>query len=98
MTGFLRVPRDGVYAFYTVSDDGSKLYLGDVEVVNNDGLHGKREKYGAVALGAGLHAIRVTYFERTGNDALEVGYEGPGIEKQSLPAGVLYRAGCPADR
>ena len=98
MTGFVTVPRDGVYTFYTASDDGSKLFIGDALVVNNDGLHGKREKYGAVALAAGLHAIRVTFFDRTGDDALEVSYEGPGIEKQSLPASVLYRAAPPADR
>lgn len=27
-TGFLRVPRDGLYVFYTTSDDGSRLFVG----------------------------------------------------------------------
>lgn len=89
-SGFVKVPQDGVYTFYTASDDGSRLYIGDVEVVNNDGLHGKRTKRGAIALGAGLHAIRVTHFERGGDDTLEVRYEGPGIEKTVIPADSLF--------
>lgn len=28
-TGFLEVPRDGLYAFYTTSDDGSRLFVGE---------------------------------------------------------------------
>ena len=28
-TGFLEVPRDGLYTFYTASDDGSRLFVGD---------------------------------------------------------------------
>ncbi len=87
--GYLRVPTDGVYTFYTASDDGSKLYIHDDEVVNNDGLHGKRERFGAVALKAGLHPIKVTYFERGGDDELDVFYEGPGINRQVIPANVL---------
>ncbi|HEY5296671.1 MAG TPA: ATP-binding protein [Verrucomicrobiae bacterium] len=28
-TGFLKVPRDGLYTFYTTSDDGSRLFIGE---------------------------------------------------------------------
>ena len=28
-TGFLEVPRDGLYTFYTTSDDGSRLFVGE---------------------------------------------------------------------
>jgi hypothetical protein len=27
-TGYLTVPRDGLYTFYTSSDDGSQLFIG----------------------------------------------------------------------
>ncbi|HUU82083.1 MAG TPA: glycoside hydrolase family 38 C-terminal domain-containing protein [Phycisphaerae bacterium] len=90
--GFVEVPRDGVYTFHTASDDGSSLYIGDVEIVDNDGLHGLRERSGQIALKAGLHPIRVTYFERTGGDGLEVRYQGPGIDKQTIPPDALYHA------
>ncbi|MGD2109014.1 MAG: glycoside hydrolase family 38 C-terminal domain-containing protein [Phycisphaerae bacterium] len=91
-SGFLKVPIDGVYTFYTASDDGSKLSIDDVEVVNNDGLHGKRERFGETALRAGLHPIKVTFFERGGDDELEVSYEGPGIERTVIPSDVLFHA------
>lgn len=89
-TGFIRVPATGVYAFFTSSDDGSRLYLGDSLVVDNDGLHGMEEKRGVIALSAGLHPIRVTFFEKTGGDGLEVSYQSEKIEKQRIPNAVLW--------
>ncbi|MDZ7386493.1 MAG: alpha-L-fucosidase [candidate division KSB1 bacterium] len=89
-TGFLRVPRDGVYRFFTVSDDGSSLSIAGQLVVDNDGLHSALERSGAIALAAGFHPITVTFFERTGGDVLQVLWTGPGIEKQPIPAEVLF--------
>jgi len=31
-TGFLQVPRDGFYTFYTTSDDGSRLFVGETSL------------------------------------------------------------------
>ncbi|MBD0254853.1 MAG: hypothetical protein ICV83_03965, partial [Cytophagales bacterium] len=90
-TGFVQVPADGVYAFFTSSDDGSKLSIGDQEVVNNDGLHGMVEKSGNIALKAGLHAITVTFFEQGGGEGLEVRYAGPNLGKQLIPDAALFR-------
>ena len=89
-TGFIRIPTDGVYAFYTDSDDGSSLSIDGSTVVNNDGLHGMKEVKGVVALAAGLHAIRVDFFQKSGGVDLKVSYEGPVTEKQQLPAAMLY--------
>ena len=90
-TGYVEVPSTGIYTFHTESDDGSRLYIGDALVVDNDGLHGMREGVGRIALAAGRHPIRVTYFERTGGDDLVVSYEGPGVRKQPIPAGALTK-------
>jgi alpha-L-fucosidase len=89
-SGFIRVPEDGVYAFYTDSDDGSRLYVDDVLVVDNDGLHGMREERGEIALAAGLHPVRVIFFEKTGNEDLKVYYKGPKLEKQLIPDASLF--------
>jgi alpha-L-fucosidase len=89
-TGFIRVPATGVYAFFTSSDDGSRLYISDSLVVNNDGLHGMEEKRGVIAIAAGLHPIRVTFFEKTGGDGLVVSYQSEKIEKQQIPNTVLW--------
>ena len=90
--GFLRVARDGVYTFSVASDDGSRLYVGDTLVVDNDGLHGLRWRSGQVALKAGPHAISVIFFERTGDEDLKVYYEGPDITRQPIPPAALCHA------
>lgn len=88
-TGTLQVPKSGRYTFYTASDDGSRFYIGDSLVVDNDGLHGMREKSGARNLSAGAHPISVTYFDNGGGDGLVVSWSGPGIDKQKIPADKL---------
>jgi hypothetical protein len=96
-TGYIKIATAGQYTFYTKSDDGSMLYIGDWEgnggpltlVVNNDGLHGAQEASGTINLNPGLCGIMVTFFEKTGGDVLDVSYAGPGITKQIIPANVL---------
>ena len=90
-TGYIRVLTAGDYIFYTASDDGSKLYIGDTVVVNNDGPHGVEEKSGIIGFRAGYHPITVTMFHGGGNEVLEVRYEGPGIIKTLIPDNVLSR-------
>ena len=90
-TGYLDAPTGGVYVFYTESDDGSRLYIGDRLVVDNDGPHPPIERRGFISLCAGKHPIRVTFFEANGEESLTVSYEGPGIEKQEIPTRTLSR-------
>ncbi len=88
--GFIKVSEDGIYTFYTESDDGSRLYLGHKMIVDNDGFHGMREEKGQVALKAGFHPIKVTFFEGEIEEGLIVRYKGPTLKKQELPSGVLF--------
>ncbi len=90
-TGYVDVPSDGSWTFYTSSDDGSELFIDGGQVVFNDGLHGNQEQAGILSLTAGYHAIVVTMFERGGNEVLNVSWEGPGVSKQAISSGVLFR-------
>ncbi|MBD2752274.1 PA14 domain-containing protein [Spirosoma validum] len=90
-TGYINVPTDGVYSFYTSSDDGSKLFIGTTEVVNNDGGHAEQERSGTIGLKAGVHAITILYYEGPGDQALTVRYAGPGLGKQVIPASAFWR-------
>jgi alpha-L-fucosidase len=87
---FVSAPARGVYSFFTESDDGSRLSVDDSLVVDNDGLHGMSEKRGVVALEAGLHALHVAYFNKTGGAGLGVSWRGPGFEKSPLPGAALF--------
>jgi len=90
-TGFIEVPRDDTYTFYTTSDDGSQLSIGEIVVVDNDGLHAARERSGEIELSAGKHPLTVTSFEKFGEETLSVSLEGGGLSKQVLPATRLFR-------
>ncbi|WP_310587739.1 PA14 domain-containing protein [Fibrella rubiginis] len=93
-TGYINVPADGQYTFYTYSDDGSKLYIGTTEVVNNDFGHAEQERAGTIGLKAGRHAISIPYLQGGGGKALSVSYSGPGIGKQVIPASAFFRVGA----
>jgi len=90
-TGFIEVPQDDTYTFYTTSDDGSQLSIGETVVVDNDGLHAARERSGEIELSAGKHPLTVTFFEKFGEETLSVSLEGGGLSKQVLPATSLFR-------
>jgi alpha-L-fucosidase len=89
-TGYIKIPEDAVYTFYTDSDDGSQLFIGDKLVVNNDGLHGTAQKKGLIPLSAGFHPIRIKYFNKTGGLELKVYIEGSGMKKQLIQNEMLF--------
>ncbi len=96
-TGFVDVPELDIYTFFTESDDGSRLLIGDTVVVDNDGLHGMQERSGQIALQPGLHALRVEFFEAGGGAGLIASIQGGGIDKVAITRPRLQRLGCAAD-
>ncbi|MEN0006677.1 MAG: family 16 glycoside hydrolase, partial [Bacteroidota bacterium] len=64
--GLIRISKDNNYVFRLISDDGSRLFIGDVEVVNHDGYHGTSAMDGEVALKAGFHPFRLEFFQGLG--------------------------------
>lgn len=85
-TGFVDIPEEGTWTFYTTSDDGSHLWINGKHVVDNGGTHAPQERSGKIDLGAGRHSIVVTMFEGGGGEKLEVAWEGPGHSKGAIPA------------
>jgi alpha-mannosidase len=84
LTGFLLAPQDGLYTLHLWSDDGSALYLGDQKLIDNDGLHGRAEGRMEAALAQGWHPMTVIFFQHLGGIALELWWEGPGIDLQPV--------------
>lgn len=57
------IEKPGVYRFALVSDDGSRMYVDDREIIDNDGIHAAQRRNGNVELSGGIHQIRVSYFQ-----------------------------------
>lgn len=72
--GYIQIQETGIYSFYLTCDDGGILYIGEKEVVNNDGLHSAIQKTGQVALQKGLHPFRLAFIEGGGGYKLELKY------------------------
>lgn len=72
----LNVPQEGSWDFVLLNDDGAVLYVDDVQVIDNDGLHVSDAVMGTVSnLTKGVHNIRLRYFQGPGNGALMLGWK-----------------------
>jgi hypothetical protein len=66
-TGRFWIDKPGKYQFSLVSDDGSKLYIDNKTVIDNDGGHPPIGVIETVKLRGGIHSIRVSYFQGPGD-------------------------------
>lgn len=84
LTGILYIPNPtGTVDFTLKSDDGSKLFIDDILVIDNDGLHAPVTVSGSIFLEACIHRIEIQFFENTGRSLLEVQIRLPGDTKYS---------------
>lgn len=80
VTTTLTVTNGGDYTFNTRTDDGFRLYVTDssgttTEVIEFDSLHGPTDRSGAINLAPGDYEVVMIYFERGGQNVMEVGIE-----------------------
>ncbi|MDX1946047.1 MAG: PA14 domain-containing protein [Pirellulaceae bacterium] len=90
--GTIKLEKDGDYRFLIGSDDGSRLWIDDKIVLDNDGIHPYEQKRKAMKMKAGLHTFAVEYFEKGGGEELAVDFEGPGTTQQPLASIVTAPA------
>src|SRR5687767_10019793 len=89
-TGTLRVEKAGEDAFFTTSDDGSRLYIGGMGVIDNGGVHAMTEKAGKAQLAAGDHEIKIEFFQGGGEAGCRAEWQPPGAGRQPIPAKSLF--------
>jgi hypothetical protein len=77
--GRFYIDQPGKYRFILASDDGSKLYIDDKVLINNDGIHSVLAVEKSITLAGGIHRIRISYFQGPRYSvALMLGVWGPG--------------------
>ncbi len=89
LDGEIHIPASGRWEFTLFSDDGSRLWIDEKEIVNHDGLHGPTIKIGAVELAEGWHRVRVTMFEHGGGQELKLHWSGPGTSLEEVPGSAF---------
>lgn len=84
-TGWVTVPRDGLYTFTLSAPANCELWIDDTRAVLNDtGAYGNLQAVAALARGP--HAVRVYYFTWYDVAPLKLAWQGPGLENQPIPA------------
>lgn len=105
--GYFMPPTTGTYTFYTSSDDGSGVWVGELAsatsgrtaanaTVNNGlgGGQGDTKRSGTISLSAGtVYAIRIVHEEGVGGDNLTFSWSGPGISETTNLAQYFYYSG-----
>lgn len=77
-SGWFEVPTDGVYTFALTSNDGSRLWIDDQLIIDNDGPHSEIRKTGQRALAKGWHEVRVEYFDMNNGGMVSLQWAPPG--------------------
>jgi hypothetical protein len=75
-SGMLQVQKGGPYKFSLNSDEGSRLFVRNKLLVNNDGIHSMRNVEGTATLRRAVDII-LEYFEQKGNAGMIFRYMGP---------------------
>jgi len=90
-TGTITTPAaSGTYTFFTLTDDGVRLWVNGVLVIDRWFSQPAIERSGTVALeGNRRYLIRVEYFQGSGNATARLSWRPPGGMKTVIPASAL---------
>ena len=76
------------YLFYAYSDDGVRIYLDDVLIIDKWHEAADEMYYATVSVSAGIHTLRVEYYEETGDAQIQVAWD---LRNESSWIGEYYR-------
>ena len=89
--GYLKIDDTGEYVFKMQSDDGSKYWINDELIGDQDGLHGMEGQPVKVNLEKGWYKLRVEFFEGGGGFGLNFEVRVPGnSEYIPIPSSVMF--------
>ena len=92
-TGQVEPRYSGVYTFYTHSDDGVKLWVNDILLVDQWNDHTVREDRGTIDLVAGTkYDIKMEYYDRLLDAVAKLWWSSDLQVKEIIPQSQLYPA------
>ncbi len=83
----------GTYTFYTRSDDGVRLWIDGLRIIDNWSDHAPTEDFGSIVLAAGRRVdVVMEVYENVGGAVAALSWSGPSIPKQTIPQARLFPA------
>jgi hypothetical protein len=90
-TGQVKAPTSETYTFCTTSDDGVRLWVNNVQLVNNWTNHAPTENCGQIALSQNqLYSLKMEFYENSGGATAILKWQTASIAKQVVPQGQLF--------
>jgi hypothetical protein len=79
------------YTFHTLSDDGVRLWVDGILIIDKWVDQGQTEHSGTIELEAGRwYAIQLEYFENEGGATIKLSWSSRRQQKEIIPPGQLY--------
>lgn len=76
--GYLKIDKEGEYRIGTLSDNGSHVYIGDKQVVDNSGKHLARYVESKIYLKQGYHRLKIKYIAMGEDELFRLYWMEPG--------------------
>ena len=92
-SGYVRIPNHNEYIFRTLSDDGVRLWIDNILVIDNWNFHGVTENNTTVlTLSSGYHSIKLEYCEGPGYSKIQLLWSTPTSNNtfDIIPIKYLY--------
>ena len=90
-TGEVQPRYTGTYTFYTVTDDGVRLWVNNQLLINNWTDHAPTQDAGVITLQAGrLYPIKMEMYENGGGAVAQLSWSAPNGVPEVIPSTQLY--------
>jgi endoglucanase len=96
-TGQVQAQFSETYTFTTISDDGVRLWVDGVALIDDWTDHAPTTRSGAIALAAGVkYDLRLEYYDRTLGATAKLRWSSASTPVATIPASQVYPAASPS--
>lgn len=89
-TGYVQPQFNETYTFYITVDDGGRLFVDGVELINGWVDQAPTQYSGSIALTAGKHTIEMDYYQNGGGAVATLSWSSPSTPMEIIPQSQLY--------
>ena len=84
------MPFEDTYTFYTISDDGVRLWIDEKLIINNWTDHPPADDQGDINLAKGGHDIKLEFYENRGEAAIKLFWSSSKFPRSIISSDYFY--------